>query len=97
VTEASVAEALLERTKAPRNHVFTLHAELEGMKLAPAFERLLEGWQEQGYQLVAMRELFETLEPMALPLHAVHEGEIPGRSGTLALQGPAFLPCPSTP
>jgi hypothetical protein len=27
----------------------------------------------------------------------VLDGEIPGRSGTLALQGPAFLPSPSTP
>jgi peptidoglycan/xylan/chitin deacetylase (PgdA/CDA1 family) len=97
VTEASVADALLERTREPRHHVFTLHAELEGMKLAPAFERLLEGWKDQGYRIVAMRELFESLEPRALPLHAVRDGEIPGRSGVLALQGPAFLPYPSTP
>ena len=27
------------------------------MKLAPAFERLLEGWKAQGYELVAMRDL----------------------------------------
>jgi len=97
VTEASVADVLLERTREPRDHVFTLHAELEGMKLAPAFERLLEGWKEQGYELVAMRDLFGSLEVTALPLHSVQDGEIPGRSGTLALQGEAFLPSPSTP
>ncbi|MBL0140861.1 MAG: 4-deoxy-4-formamido-L-arabinose-phosphoundecaprenol deformylase [Betaproteobacteria bacterium] len=106
VTQASVAEAILELTKVPLgqtlpgpcpDHVFTLHAELEGMKLAPAFERLLEGWKDQGYQLVAMRDLYAALEPTALPLHSVRDGEIPGRSGTLSMQGPAFLPSPSTP
>jgi len=97
VTEANVAEAVLERTREARDHVFTLHAELEGMKLAPAFERLLEGWKSQGYELVALRELRASLDPASLPLHTVLDGEIPGRSGTLALQGPAFLPSPSTP
>ncbi len=97
VTEASVADALLERTRERRDHVFTLHAELEGMKLAPAFERLLEGWKEQGYELVAMRDLLGSLDLPALPLHSVRDGEIPGRSGSLALQGQAFLPSPSTP
>ena len=92
-----MSDAMLERTREPRDHVFTLHAELEGMKLAPAFERLLEGWKEQGYRLVAMRELFAALEPGALPLHAVADGELPGRSGKLAMQGPAFLPSPHTP
>ena len=92
-----MAEAILERTKAPRDHVFTLHAELEGMKLAPVFERLLAGWKEQGYDIVAMRDLVAATELAALPLHAVGDGEIPGRSGTLAVQGPAFLPSPSTP
>ena len=97
VTEANVAEAILARTQEPRDHVFTLHAELEGMKLAPAFERLLEGWKAQGYALVAMRELFAALEPPALPLHAVADATIAGRSGTLACQGPAFLSPPPTP
>jgi undecaprenyl phosphate-alpha-L-ara4FN deformylase len=97
VTEANVAEAVLERTREARDHVFTLHAELEGMKLAPAFERLLEGWKAQGYELVALRDLRAGLDPASLPLHSVVDGEIPGRSGTLALQGPAFLPSLSTP
>jgi peptidoglycan/xylan/chitin deacetylase (PgdA/CDA1 family) len=97
VTEANVAEAVLERTREARDHVFTLHAELEGMKLAPAFEQLLESWKSQGYELVALRDMRAALDPASLPLHTVLEGEIPGRSGTLAVQGPAFLPSPSTP
>ena len=48
ITEDNVAAHLLERTRepAPAGHVFTLHAELEGMQLAPALRaaaRRLEG------------------------------------------------------
>ena len=91
IDESNVAEAILERTRAPRDHVYTLHAELEGMKLSAVFERLLEGWKSQGYELVALRDLAAGLEPATLPLHDVIDAPIPGRSGTLATQGPAFL------
>ncbi len=110
VTEANVAERLLERTAADGdrsrldagsalspNHVYTLHAELEGMKLAPVFEQLLAGWKEQGYELVAMREQLAQLKPDALPLHTVVDAPVPGRSGTLASQGPVFLAEESSP
>ena len=91
VTEANVAEALLERTADRREHVYTLHAELEGMKLAGAFEKLLAGWKGQGYELVSMRDLVLGREPFALPLHEVVAAPVPGRSETLATQGPSFL------
>ena len=91
ITEASVVDALLERTLDPREHVYTLHAELEGMKLAPVFEKLLEGWKQQGYELVALRDLVLGHEPFTLPAHEIVMGSIAGRSGTLALQGPLFL------
>ena len=91
VTEANAHEALLARTAETRDHVFTLHAELEGMKLAPVLEKLLAGWKAQGYELVAMRELVADAVPASLPLHSVVEAPLPGRSGTLAAQGPAFL------
>jgi hypothetical protein len=92
VTEENVAERLLGITASDRrDHVFTLHAELEGMKLAPVFERLLEGWKGQGFRLVALRDLVEATDVSHLPLHEVREGEVPGRSGRLAVQGPAFL------
>lgn len=91
VTEANVADAVLVRTINRMNHVYTLHAELEGMKLAPAFEKLLAGWREQGYELVAMRELLDGTRVADLPLHSVIDAPVPGRSGTLSTQGPAFL------
>ena len=67
--------------------VYTLHAELEGMRLAPVFVRLLEGWRAQGYRLVSCRDLFDSLDAARLPRHRVAYGEIAGRSGRLALQG----------
>ncbi len=98
VTEGNVADALLAMTAAdPRDHVFTLHAELEGMKLAPAFEKLLQGWKEQGFELVALRDLVAGTAPETLPMHSVEHAEVPGRSGPVAIQGPAFLPQPGSP
>jgi undecaprenyl phosphate-alpha-L-ara4FN deformylase len=86
--EDAVARVLaLARDAPPGGHVYTLHAELEGGRLAPPFERMLEGWRALGYELVAMRELFAALDPAALPRCRVLEGPVPGRSGTLALQG----------
>lgn len=71
-------------------HVYTLHAELEGMRLAHTFARLLEGWRESGHTLVAMRDLVEDLAGHELPRHRIVHGGVAGRTGTLALQGPAF-------
>ena len=86
----NVHEHLLRLTAARDcNHVYTLHSELEGMRLLPAFERLLAGWREQGYELVSTRALFESLDRSKLPSHLAAYGEIPGRSGQLALQGAA--------
>jgi undecaprenyl phosphate-alpha-L-ara4FN deformylase len=93
VTADNVANRLLDMTMTPpsQGHVYTLHAELEGGKLAPVFEELLAGWKSQGYELVAMRELYGTLDMERLPRSELVRGEVPGRSGQLALQGPEFL------
>lgn len=93
VDATNVADALLSRTAARRPlEVFTLHAELEGGKLAPVFEKLLAGWRHQGYELVALRDAFAELDTRALPYHSVERGTVPGRSGTLAVQGAPFPP-----
>jgi hypothetical protein len=81
----------LSENPPPTGHIYTLHAELEGMKLLPAFEALLAGWKAMGYELVPTRALFNGLKLPALPRHELVMGEIPGRSGTLALQGKEFL------
>lgn len=93
--EDNVHERLLELTLNPphggHGHVFTLHAELEGMKLLPVFERLLSGWREQGYTLTTTRDIFASLDIAELPRHEIVRGELAGRSGTLMLQGAEFL------
>lgn len=74
-----------------RDHLFTLHAELEGMKLLPLFDRLLQGWKSQGYQLVCCLDLYEQIDLSSLPYHCIEYREIAGRSGPLAIQGAPFL------
>lgn len=87
-TEQNVADVLLEHTRTPSSHthVFTLHAELEGMRLRPAFERLLQLWLDGGAQLCSLREVYRGL-PRDLSRHTIQFGEIAGRSGALACQG----------
>lgn len=90
LTPDNVHEAVLSLTASPsRDHVYTLHAELEGMKWLPTLERLLSGWRQQGYDLVSIEALFRSLSPGSLRKHDVPMGEVPGRSGTLAVQGRA--------
>lgn len=90
-TPENVHERLLAATEEEREygHVFTLHAELEGMKLLPAMERMLQGWIRQGNELISMQELYQRLHPSTLPKHSVTMGELEGRSGLLAVQGAA--------
>ena len=89
--EFAAVDKLLAMTQSnPNDQVFTLHAELEGQKLLPAFEKLIMGWLSQGHDLVTMGELHQSwaatkqLDKIAvLPLTW---GEIPNRSGELIIQ-----------
>jgi len=89
----NIVEHLLELTRdpSPNGHVYTLHAELEGMKLAPMFEKLMDGWRGQGHELVSLGDYLESIGSGILPRHEIAVGPVPGRSGTLALQGREFL------
>ena len=91
--EKNVVNHVLDTTRVPppNSHVYTLHAELEGMRLAPVLDGLLEGWRDQGYRLSSLSEYFEWLPEKNLPRHDVVMGQIPGRAGTLMLQGREFL------
>ena len=73
------------------DHVFTLRAELEGMKFIDAFERLLGVWKSDDLLLVPLRDIRATLDPGALPRHTVSLGNTPGRNGARLTQGNAFL------
>jgi peptidoglycan/xylan/chitin deacetylase (PgdA/CDA1 family) len=83
INNDNIADHILKLTKQPRDHVFTLHAELEGQKLAPIFERLLIGWQAQGYRCCSMADFATTIDAASLPIRPLQWGELPGRSGEL--------------
>ena len=90
LTTDNIAEHILQLTaENRRDHVYTLHAELEGQKLAPIFEQLLTGWQAQGYQLASMAEYYDKVKDLDLPVCPITWGELPGRSGRLIVQGKA--------
>lgn len=89
VTESNADQALLATTaQADGDHVFTLHAELEGMRLLPVLDRLLAGWKAQGFELVSTRVIHDSTVPGSLPYSVAELGRVPGRSGTLLVQGP---------
>lgn len=98
ITVGNIADHLLQLTAgAARDHVYTLHAELEGQKLAPVFEQLLAGWKAQGYQLASMADYYQKVKDQSLPDLPLTWGEVPGRSGELIVPGaPAAPAIPST-
>jgi undecaprenyl phosphate-alpha-L-ara4FN deformylase len=88
ITASNIAAHLLKLTQGAtaadrRDHVYTLHAELEGQKLAPIFDQLLSGWKAQGYQLASMAQYYDKIKDIPLAEHPVKWGEVPGRSGQL--------------
>ncbi len=70
-------------------HVFSLEAGL-GLALLPVVEKLLEGWQRQGYEVVSLGRLFESIDASRLPRHELVRGTVPGRRSRLVLQGAEF-------
>ena len=93
LNESNVHRHLLALTdEEEADQVYTLHAELEGMQLAPVLARLLAGWRAQGHTLVALRDQYAALRLDQLPRHLLAQGTVDGRSGSLAVQGAAFKP-----
>ena len=92
MTVDSAIDRVLDMTAtapASGSHVFTLHAELEGQQFRAPFMRLIDTWRERGVDVGTMARLRRGLDASRLPRHAVVMGELPGRSGLLALQGAA--------
>lgn len=82
-TVDNIAAHILSLTAAGRDHVFTMHAELEGQKLAPILRELLEGWMDQGHQCISMAQYYAIIQNDELPTHPIAWAELPGRSGEL--------------
>jgi len=81
-------ETILEKSREqlPFGHVYTLHAELEGMKLKPVMEKLLEQWKASGFEFLTLEQLHASLDHAALPESEIAWAEVEGRSGLLAVQ-----------
>jgi hypothetical protein len=93
VDESTIADAVFRLSAAAAQpqpsdnlQVFTLHAELEGMRLLDAFESLLLKWREAGASITRMATIHELAMQRPLPARAVVMGEVAGRSGLLAVQ-----------
>ena len=91
VDESSIADAVFRLSAAAADvapdetlQVFTLHAELEGMRLLDAFESLAVKWRESGASIMRMAKIHELAMRRPLPSRAVGRGEVAGRSGLLA-------------
>lgn len=83
----AVEELLAITARELRDHVYTLHAELEGGRYLSAFEQLLKSWRDYGYELTDLGAQVDALDAAQLPLHEVISGTVAGRAGKLAVQG----------
>ena len=76
-----------------QDQLFTLHAELEGEAYLAGFERLLCQWRARGHRLTDMASYAASLDVRCLPRCRIETGTVPGRAGTLAVQG-TTIPVP---
>jgi undecaprenyl phosphate-alpha-L-ara4FN deformylase len=92
IDESNIAQAVFDLSEESAVidglQVFTLHAELEGMRLLSACESLLTQWLSAGVTITRMDKIRELAVQRPLPDQSVIRGQIPGRSGLLALQPP---------
>lgn len=77
----------LLRTDVP--NIFTTHAEIEGMKHLQWFKEFLQKTQKHNVRIVRMDEIAKQFlaNPHNIPVCELVQGEVDGRSGTMAMQG----------
>jgi undecaprenyl phosphate-alpha-L-ara4FN deformylase len=86
-TEAADLNRFYLARLAPGLNVHTIHAEVEGMRLLPLFESLLDALQPRA-SFARLVDVAATIDPSVLPICQVCPGTLPGRAGTVALQIP---------
>jgi undecaprenyl phosphate-alpha-L-ara4FN deformylase len=69
---------------ASRDQVFTLHAELEGLRYIDCFERLLVGWRNQGHDPGRLQDNYNALDVAVIDAQRLGWTELPGRTGRVA-------------
>lgn len=73
-------------------NVHTFHAEMEGIGQLPLFEKFLRECMNRGVRFATLGDIAKSLSKENLPSCLIEPGEIPGRAGSVALQGKE---CPS--
>ena len=72
-------------------HVFTLHAEIEGMMKLPLFRALLETCRARAVEFIRLddyaRALLQNRASLPIPVRDIVMSEIDGRSGLVATEG----------
>ncbi len=88
-----LADTLLERMAPGKLDVFTIHAEIEGMSMADWFSGFLDRAKEKGVAFVSLADEAAALNARRddIPVACLEQGEIDGRSGTLAVRGKVIL------
>ncbi|KAB7738993.1 4-deoxy-4-formamido-L-arabinose-phosphoundecaprenol deformylase [Parvibaculum sedimenti] len=83
-----LADALLDHLAGGLD-VFTIHAEIEGMSMAQWFSAFLDRARDRGVSFVSLADEAAKLntDRASIPVATLEQGEIDGRSGTLAVQG----------
>jgi peptidoglycan/xylan/chitin deacetylase (PgdA/CDA1 family) len=85
--DAALVDCYLGWLKPGALNVLTVHAELEGMRYAGWFEKLLAAAAARDVEFVNLAEEAKKLDPATLPVAELIQGTVDGRSGTMAVQG----------
>jgi peptidoglycan/xylan/chitin deacetylase (PgdA/CDA1 family) len=90
VDSGNAHQSVIQRSKEalPHGHVYTLHAELEGMKLINVMQSLLSRWKAAGWRFLTLGQLYQQVKSGEVPTKPIIQGEVAGRSGLLAIEGP---------
>ena len=91
--DAQLVDRYLSWLETGKMHVYTAHAEIEGMKQIGLFRKFLNSALERGWRVTPLGEVARAClaKRNAIPVCSMIAGEIDGRSGTLALQGQAAV------
>ncbi|MDI1319041.1 MAG: polysaccharide deacetylase family protein [bacterium] len=81
----------LSLLRADRLNVFTLHAEIEGMGKRPLYRALLRACADRGVQFIRLEDFAREClaQREKIPVCDMRQAPVDGRSGRLAVQGPA--------
>ena len=84
----TLTDFYLGRMETGHFNILTVHAEIEGMKYFPWFREFLQRAKTEGIRFLKVEDIARTLlsSPQRIPVCDLVQGEVDGRSGTLALQ-----------